>query len=820
MKTFMIKLTRTRTPFLVLSILILGSLNSHLLAQDSGASIAGKTVDARNEKLDYVTVSLISLPDSVLTKASVADEKGEFHFTNIKQGKYFIKAELLGYKTTSSQDFVVSKTNKKVEVGTIQLLDANKELKAVTITAQKPLFERKADMMVVNVENSSLSAGNNALDILERSPGITIDKDDNINLNGKQGVMVMIDGKQTHLSASQLATLLRSTDGNTIQSLEIIDSPSAKYDAAGSSGIINIKLKKNRLAGTNGSFNLGGGYGNGHKANTSLNLNHKSGKINLFGTYSYQENDRNELININRIVQAENQFTSFIQKTTLNSLNKNHSLRTGIDYQSSEKNTISLQLSGLLNSSDGDNTSGTQIGSFQSSLDSSLIANSLINGNFKSYSINLNNTHLIDTLGRQISADVDFSTFYDKGTANYENYLYNQDGSPKHDPLLLRSTMPSNIYIQSYKTDYTHPLSEESGFEAGLKFANVRTDNNLKFNQFIQDEWVNMADRSNHFIYTEQVAAAYVNYHTKIKKFGIQAGLRSEYTISDGNSVTLDDHVKRDYFDYFPNIAVAYEASDNHQYSLSYTKRINRPQYDNLNPFNYFLDKYTFMQGNPYLQPEYNHSFKFNYTLLERFNFTTGYEITKNSIVEIMKQNDVDKTTFVTNDNISQQYQWYVNINAPVKFTKFWDSNTNFTGFYLASQSDELEVPMDYRQYAMQLNSNHDFQIIPTLSANATLNYQSSLRYSIYKIGSSWSTDVGVSKSFNNKRTTLKLSVSDIFNTRDQHVSTNYANLNTIVNQKRETQIFRLSFAYNFGNAKIGESKQKETSEEAQRVGK
>jgi len=820
MKISSISKLRTNARSLSLFTFLLAGISNPLLAQQPEGAIEGKTTDSTGKILDYVTVTLINLPDSSIVKAILTNEEGNYNFNQLKNGSYFVKAELLGYNQTNSPTVKISTNHKTVKLEDLQLATSNKELETIVITSQKPLFERKADMMVVNVENSSLSAGNNAMDILERSPGIAVDKDDNISLNGKKGVMVMVDGKQTHLSSSQLASLLRSTDGNTIQSLEIIDSPSAKYDASGASGIINIKLKKNKLAGTNGTFNLGGGYGNGRKGNTSLNLNHKSGKIGIFGTYSYQENDRTDFMNINRIVGGGTEFTSFDQDNSMNSQRNNHSLRTGIDYQISEKNTLSLQVSGLLNNSNDKNSSDVLMGSFQSSLDSTMIANSFFDSDFKSYSVNLSNTYQIDTMGSKISADIDLSSFQDNLLADYENFFYNPDGSSPHIPLILRSDMPSRIKIQSYKADFTHPFNENSGMEAGLKFANVKTDNNLKFSEWIENTWSNVANRSNHFIYTEQVAAAYLNYNKKIKKFSLQTGLRTEYTISNGNSVTLDNQVKRDYIDFFPNISIAYEKSDSHQFSLSYSKRINRPQYDNLNPFNYFLDKYTYQQGNPYLEPEYNHAFKLNYTFLKRFNFTTGYEVTNNAVVEIMRQNDIEKTTLVTNENIAKQQQWFLNINAPFKFTKFWSSNTNVTGFYLGFISDSPEDAIDFGQYALQLNSNQTFQITPSFSADATVNYQSGLQYSIYKIGHSWSTDVGISKSFNNKRTNLKLSVSDIFNTRTQNVSTQYANLNTRIYQKRETQVFRLSFSYSFGNTKIGEAKQSSKSEEQQRVGK
>ncbi|HUH20156.1 outer membrane beta-barrel family protein [Albibacterium sp.] len=802
-----------------LYLIILGG-TTPLFAQESTGKVNGKVIDEGGKAVDYATVTLANSADSSLVKVLFSDEQGNYTFDQIKDGNYFVQAEMLGFGKGISESFQIKESNHAIKLKDITLSVNNKELETIVITARKPLIERRADMLVVNVENSTLAAGNNALEILERSPGITVDKDDNISLNGKQGIMVMIDGKETHLSSTQLANLLRSTDGNTLQSVEIINNPSAKYDAAGGSGIINIKLKKNKVAGTNGTFNLGGGHGNGFKGNTSLNINHKKDNVSLFGTYSYQTNDRTDLMDINRIVGQDANFTSFDQNNSMNNQYGSHSLRTGVDLQTSDKNTISLQLSGLLNNSDAHNISNVQIGSYQSSLDSTLTANSLFRGEFKNYSINLNNTYNIDTLGSKISADVDISAFFDDNSADYGNFFYKKDGSEMHDPLLLKSYMPSTIRIQSFKTDYTRPFNENSGLEAGLKYANVKTDNNLKFSEFINENWENVANRSNHFIYTERVAAAYLNYHTKFNKLGIQTGLRTEYTTSNGNSITLGNEVKRDYVDFFPNISLSYDLSENNQFSLSYSKRINRPPYGVLNPFNYFLDKYTYQQGNPYLQPEYIHAFGLNYTLMKRYNISTGYEIRKDAIVEIMKQNDVDKTTLVTNENIAQQEQWFINVNAPVKFTKFWSSNTNVTTFYLGFKSKQLESPINYGQLAFQGTSNHTFQLLPTLSADATLNYQSGLRYSIYKIGQAWSMDLGINKSFRDKRANVKLSVSDIFDTRTQSVSTQYANLNTNINQRRESRIVRLSLSYSFGNTKISGPKQNAKSDEENRVGK
>lgn len=781
--------------------------------------IRGYIKDAKLSPIDYATVSLLNAQDSSVVTVAFADDQGLYEFKEVKPGNYFISANTMGYEENLSSLIEINDALKhEYLVADIVLKESSTSLEEVVIDVKRPLIERRPDMLVVNVENSSLAAGNNALDILERSPGISVDKDDNISLQGKQGTLILIDGKETHLSASQLANLLRSTDGNNIQSLEIITSPSAKYDAKGTAGIINIKLKKSKQSGTNGSLALSGGYGNSHKTTNSLSLNHKDGKFNVYGNYSYLNNDSDYDIGIYRLVGQGSSFTSFDQFSQLTNQRNNHSMKAGVDFQSSEKNVLSLQINMNQTKRVENNDNITNIGSYQTVLDSVLTGSTLSNNKFSNYSVALSNVYNIDTVGRKLSADLDFSQFKDSNLSDYQNYLRNPIGEDLQVPTILHSKMPSTVRIQTAKMDYTHPINADSKFEAGAKVALVKTDNDMVFEKLIDNSWENMPDRTNHFIYDERVAAAYVSYGLKIKKVGIQTGLRGEYTFSDGNSITLNKRVKRNYLDLFPNISINYSPSEQHQIGLSYSRRIDRPYYNNLNPFTYYLDDYTSVRGNPYLQPEYTQAFELNYTLLQRFNFTTGMNLTKDAIVELMEQDDVKKTTTVYRDNFASSETWFFNINAPITITKFWNSNTNISAFYLGFKSRDVNNPVNTGQFAAQLYNNNTFTILPSLKAEATLNYQSALTYSIYKIDPQWGVDVGVNKSFNNNKANIKFAVTDIFNTKKQNITTRHANLNTDVRQKHETRVFRLSLTYNFGSAKIERRDLDRSSAEKNRV--
>ncbi len=782
-------------------------------------SLTGRVVDEQVQPLDLATVHLLNAQDSTVVRTVFPDKKGDFTFTGIAPGSYRVRAVLVGFDDRISEPITVTSEAGSKTIGTLVLRSGNTVLDEVTVAApQRPLVERRADMLVVNVENSTLAAGNTAMDILERSPGVTVDKDDNISLMGKQGVTVMIDGRQTHLSAEQLANFLRNTDGNTIKSIELITNPSSKYDASGTAGMINIVLKKNRLAGTNGSLTLGAGYGFGHKANTSLNLNHKQGPVNVYGTYSYMNNKGGNEFDIFRSISLPGgSNTDFQQYTDFIRHNSSHSYRAGVDYQTSDRNVIGVSLNGYASGNDNNNSSRTLIGQTILSPDSTLTTSSVFDGSYTSLAVNVNNQFTIDTNGRKLVADVDISRFSNHNKANYNNTLFLPSGDLKDEPLLSRSDMPTIIDIRVGKVDYTHPFGKDNKLEAGVKYSNVASDNDMRFENQMGGVWQNAENRTNHFVYEEQVAAAYLNYHTQLGKWGLQAGLRSEYTVSDGNSITLGNRIKRDYIDFFPSVFVNYNLSDNHQMGLSYSKRVNRPNYGNLNPFEYFLDQYTFEKGNPYLRPEYTHAFDLSYTLMQRYNLSAGYSRTDDVIAESMNQNEETKQTWVSRDNLAKQDIWYANVNAPVKVLKWWDTNNNLNAFYMAFDGPLNGEHLHQGQFAWQLRSNHTFTIWPTFTAEASANYRSSLIYSVYRIGAQWSVDAGLNKSFYDKKVNLKLSVSDIFDTRVQDVRTRFGGLHAIINQKNETRVARLTLTVNFGNLKNG-ARREAQSEEKSRI--
>lgn len=764
------------------------------------AKVSGSLVNDQGKPLDYASVSIIKATDSTVVKGALSNDNGVYTFEKIPAGKYLVKATIVGYVKAVSKPFTVTEGSTKVEVPVLNMQPGNTTLKTVTVTATKPLIERKIDRTVMNVEGSVLAAGNTAMEILARAPGVTVDKDDNISLKGKQGVTVMINDKLTYLTAAQLATLLRSTDGNTIKSIEIITNPSAKYDAAGNSGIINIKLKKNTQSGTNGSITAGIARGWYWRDNSSLNLNHKDGKLNMFGTFSHGDNKRGHNLGIKRVTDSAGYKTYFDQQSSMPGSNHYNNYRLGADYDLTDKHIIGFVVSGYSNSGNDVNDTHTIIGKQYGEADSSLHTVSTIPQTYKNFALNLNDKYKIDTSGQEISVDLDYSKFRNFSDARYNTDYFLADGSPQRTSQILLNQTPSDITIYTGKVDYAKPLTKTIKLEVGAKFSSVKTDNDLRAQIDSNGVFINDKGRSNHFIYTEKIQAGYLNINKQFKKTSVQLGLRAENTQSNGNLMGSTP-VKRSYLNLFPSAFINHTINDKNEVSFSYSRRIDRPGYDNLNPFIYYLDPYTFSKGNAFLNPQYTQNFELNYTYKKTVNVSLGYSHTTNAITELILTEG--KKTFQTNANLQTQTGYNANINTPFTITKWWEGNVNVTAFYLGFKSDTL-AGQNFKdgQWAYQARMTQTFKF-----AGARLelmgDYQSALTYAIYKIRPRYSVDLGISKSFMDKKLNVKVACDDIFNIRRNDLSSNALGNEFTIKQKNDSRVGRLTLTYNFGNSSI-----------------
>ncbi|RKF34241.1 TonB-dependent receptor [Sphingobacterium siyangense] len=778
--------------------------------------VTGNVRVENNVPLASATAYLMKAKTTVILKAVVTDENGEYQFSDIQAGSYYVDVKMVGYTAHKSNVFDISKSDYKVP--TILLNTDTRKLQEVAVEGKRPMVESKPGKLVLNVENSPLAAGNNALDIVQRAPGVSLDNNNNLQLMGQSGVSVTIDGRQTYMSGEQLVNFLKSTDGNQIKSVEVITTRAAKDDAEGAVGTINIVLKKNRMEGFNGTFNMTAGQGEKFRGNSSLSLNYKKNNTTVFGSYAYSNEKSHRKLLLDRVIQNKGEKTYFKQRSILDEKEQNHSYRFGVEQRTSARNTLTVQFNGSNNIEYNDNDSKTNVGKSFTTLDSLLISTSQFKELFDRYSANLNNEFRIDSNGRKLTLDLDWSKFKSSKRVGYNNQYFDGQLDAITPEEIQRSRMPIGIDIYVAKLDYEQPLSKVSKLEMGAKYSNVTSDNDLTFEDFLNNSWINNEKRTNHFVYKEQIAAGYIDYNNTIGKWGLKVGARGEYTFSDGNSLTLNKQVKRNYFKLFPNANLTYTLDENHILSLGYARKITRPNYRQLNPFDYFIDKLTFERGNPYLNPQFSNEFTLNYTLMQRYNVTLGINDVRDAIVESMGQDSVLKQTWVIRENLGKNLTAYLNLNIPITVSKIWSMNNNITGIHFNFDGMVSGHPLKRKSFLLQATSMHNLKLAKSLSANVNLRYFSPFKYNVYDMKARWDMEIGATKTFKDQRSSLKLAVSDLFNTGNQNLKTNFGDFDSSIRQYQDRRVVRLTYSYKFGNLKNNYRKKDTSNEEKERA--
>ncbi|MBC7743758.1 MAG: TonB-dependent receptor, partial [Flavobacterium sp.] len=582
-----------------------------------------------------------------------------------------------------------------------------------------------------------------------------------------------------------------------------------RYDAAGTSGIINIKTKKSKSMGLNGNLTAVTGYGQTSKYSGGGNVNFRKGKINAFGNYNYANNGRLNNLNLNREVTYQDTVTNFIQSNSWDNRRFNNSFKAGVDYFINKNNTIGLLSNGYFNSNDENSTSFTnRNNNFSQIEDIKIIGNN--EEKYQNAAFNLNYKGVLDTTGKEISVDLDYSK-YSSNHDELRDNAYTATNLQPRSRLLVKNFAPSKINVKSVKIDYAHPLNKTSKFEVGLKSSIVKTDNDLLLARLKENTWMPDAEYSNHFIYDENVYAAYANYSKEFKKFGIQMGIRAEQTSSKGNSITKNQIVDRNYLELFPSLSFSYTMNKDNQLGLSYSRRIDRPAYDDLNPFLSFLDEYTFEKGNPYLNPQFTSSFDLSHTYKGSITTTIGYSHTIDVMTTVTEQEDKTLKTFAIQRNLDEQNIYSMNVYAPVPVQKWWNINNNVQVFYMGFKSKSENGDLNSGQLALTYNMDHSITIDKTFTADMSAQYQSPLQYGIFKIGSQIVVNAGLKKTFLNSKLNIKLSMNDLFNSRRQRLSTTYQNMNLNFTQKAESQITSLTLSYRFGKNEVKAARRRST---------
>lgn len=783
-------------------------------------NISGIVKDQQGKGLDKSTVSLLNAKDSSLIKLAVTADNGVFHLDESKPGKYLVSVSHVGYVTLFSKTFELNGAG-EMNLPEIELVKLSTELKEVVVTNKKPIVEVSADKMILNVEGTINATGSNALDLLRKSPGVMVDKDDNISLAGKNGLQIYIDGRPTPLRGTDLSNYLKNIQSAQIESIEIITNPSAKYDAAGNAGIINIKLKKNKTFGTNGSLNLGYAVGVYPKYNGGVNLNYRNKKVNIFGNYNYNHTLGDMQMGLYR-TQLD---TLFDQKATTTNKNITHGFKVGLDYFINKKSTVGVMVNGNLSDMNSRNYSVTPISYIPTkTTDRILIADNQFAMKNNNADFNFN-YHFADPTGHTLDVDADYGLYRLKSNQMQPNFYYDPSGTTQLSQSIYNFIAPTDIDIYTVKADYEQNYKKgKLGF--GGKASVVNTDNN--FGRYDVNNNAKTLDvaRSNQFNYSENINALYVNYNRPVKGAVIQAGLRAENTNSDGKSYPLNpdgsvnysilQKFKRNYTDLFPSAAVTFNKKPMNQWTISYSRRIDRPAYQDLNPFEFKLDEYTFQKGNINLRPQYTNSFSLTNVYKFKLTSTLNYSHVADVFTQLVDTADKSKA-FISKKNLATQNIVSLNVSYPLMYkaySGFINVNTYYSHYKADFGGGNRVVNLDV--VAMNLYMQNSIKIGKKgWTAELSGFYTTPSIYAgTFKTKQLWSVDGGFQKSLFKNKANLKISMSDLFNSFNPKGSSDFAGQHIGFNGRFEFRQFKTSFTWRFGRTQVKAARQRSSSAE------
>lgn len=774
--------------------------------------------DQANTPLENITVELLRSHDSSVVKTILTDRSGMAELEQIANGRYILRASSVDRLETYSGVFAIeSSTVLRLPAITLEA-KAPTELGGVTVTSKKPFIQRLNDRLVVNVENSIVNAGATALEVLERSPGVTINSSDIINLKGKTGVIIMIDGKPTAMNGSELVTYLRGLPSSLIQQIDIITNPSAKYDAAGNAGIIDIRLRKNQRLGTNGTLSLSVGQGIYPRTNNSISFNHRGKKTNFYGNAGY-----NYISWLNNLVLRRDFYSngkyegSYDQDNFIRRIFRLPSGRLGFDYYFNKQTVAGVVFSTNLNFTDRRSDNHSFVLDEQGQEESSFVTYANGRENSGNYLVNINLKHNFDTAGREISIDADYARFIQDWKADYDAFYYDKIGFPTSTPLRLTLDQDGLLQIRSAKIDYRHPLKNKGLLEAGIKSSYVTADNTVLFFDRSGPSTFIDSSNSNHFLYEERIHAGYLNARKTFRKFELQVGLRAEATHLTTNQ--LFTRISRDtnYLQFFPSAFLTYRINDKQSLGLSVSKRIDRPTYGQLNPFRIFVDPSFYASGDPNIRPQTTWSWELNYTI-DQFNIELNYSRTKNLITYVLMPTP-NRVTLQTAVNFISEEYFGTTISAPFKPAKWWNMVNNVNVYYNIVKGFVAETPVNASYINAIISINNSFTIDPRKGWSGELNFNMNTgnRNGVMKDRIAYGLSAGIQKTVLKGKGTLRLNITDILWKTYPRFTSRYNSYRETLSAYRDTRVVNLGFSYRFGNNKVQSARRRTTASEEER---
>jgi iron complex outermembrane recepter protein len=779
-------------------------------------------VNEQKNALPGATVSLMK-PDSVVISTGGAGTAGIFEFV-VNPGKYMVRVSQAGYVDGYSP--LIDLDSKTPLFYTIALRSKNTLMNDVTVVSKKPAIQFLPDKTVINPEASISNAGASVMDVLEKSPGITVSKDGSIIMKGKPAVTVLIDGKPTQLSGTDLQAYLSGIPASQVDVVELIENPGAKYDASGNAGIINIKMKANKLKGFNGSVNLSLGQGIYTKTGNSLNLNYRNGKVNWFLNYGMRASrEKMDMWTLRKYVNTKNEDSVLLEQPNYQkSKQAGQNIKTGFDFFLNRNTTLGIVFTGGI--FDRSQTSVADIVWMDPyyHIDSSINTSGENNRKFKRGGVSVNGRFKIDG-STELTADLDYVSFNINGDQNYQTQLV----APGSDIETTSGNIPSRLKIFTAKVDLSKRYKKFL-LETGLKTAFNKTDNLAAY--YFKDNnnaWQPDLSRSNHFLYNESISAAYASVDAEKGKWHWQAGLRYEFTHYSahqlGNAVVRDSAFKRTYGSIFPTAFVSYNADSNNTITVRAGKRIDRPQFQHLNPFQTILNKYTYEAGNPYIKPQYTWNFSVAHTWKQKLTTEVSYSYLKDYfsqifIIDSSSSNVNNNIIIYTRGNVGSFKNFGITETFQTAVTKWW----NLTAVAVYNHKVIKGVvwgPFTARVNQLNISINNQFQLKKGWSLELSGFYQTKSQVDLQEwLEPQGELNIGVGKQVLKKKGTVRLSIRDLTYFQNYNGYSTFENSYEPFTIKWDSRVVRLSFSWRFGKTmKAVNRSEGGASDEINRVG-
>ncbi|MBS1578787.1 MAG: TonB-dependent receptor [Bacteroidetes bacterium] len=750
--------------------------------------------------LPNVIVEVRCTKDSALIKNIFTNNKGVAEISKLSNGTYYFFCKLVGYVNFKSGNlnFPSNKNSLKDSI-VFQLVPTTKNLGTVSVSSKKPFIQQAHGKTILNVDAAITNTGLTIMEVLAKSPGVIVDRNGIISLKGKQGVLVLIDDKPIYLPESQLNNLLGSMNASLVEQIELISNPSAKYDASGNAGIINIKMKKNVVKGYNGIVSANYSQGKYAKNNETVVLNYKRNKINIFFNYGYNINkDFNQIYALRNYLNASGTaLYTLEQPSYLTSKGYSHTIRTGIDYSISSKTIIGASFNGSFVDRTGESDANAIWKQASGTVDSTINTTSNSSYNFKNAISSFYIHHTINKK-EELSFDLDLAKYNINNKQNFINQLIGAGGYTDAN----KGDIPSNINIVSAKADYTNKIGKEGKLEAGIKTAFVKTDNIATYQYFDGSIWKDDLGKSNHFLYNENINAIYTSYEQKLKRFSFQAGLRYEYTHYDahqlGNTVVKDSAFNKNYSSLFPSGYISYQADSNNAFTLTFGRRIDRPAFQKLNPFVFLINKYTYQTGNPYFSPQNTWNFGIDHQYKQLLTTSVSFSVIKDYFSQLFI-NGGNNILIYTEGNVGKMYNFSLSETVQLPLAKWW----TFIGQALFNYKEfHGYISNNYNSSVAQLyfNINNQFKIGKKITAEFSGNYitksRNDLQELLYPTGQ---ISTGFAMPIMKKKATIKLSIKDIFYTQAMEGLTDFTNASEYFKLLQDSRKINLTFIYRFG---------------------